>query len=75
MIRAHVLICGGTGCTSSGSASIQKAFAENQPDAAAASTFAGKISILGPSGLHSLNNLLKYSIFLVFKCFYWTFYG
>ena len=29
MIRAHVLICGGTGCTSSGSASIQKAFAEN----------------------------------------------
>ncbi len=29
MIRAHVLICGGTGCTSSGSASIQKAFVEN----------------------------------------------
>ncbi len=29
MIRAHVLICGGTGCTSSGSASIQKAFEEN----------------------------------------------
>jgi hypothetical protein len=54
---------------------LEKAFAENQPDAAAASTFAGKISILGPSGLHSLNNLLKYSIFLVFKCFYWTFYG
>ncbi len=26
MIRAHVLICGGTGCTSSGSKSIQKAF-------------------------------------------------
>ena len=29
MIRAHVLICGGTGCTSSGSIDIQKAFAEN----------------------------------------------
>ena len=29
MIRAHVLICGGTGCTSSGSLSIQKAFEEN----------------------------------------------
>ena len=29
MIRAHVLICGGTGCTSSGSLDIQKAFAEN----------------------------------------------
>ncbi len=29
MIRAHVLICGGTGCTSSGSVDIQKAFAEN----------------------------------------------
>ena len=29
MIRAHVLICGGTGCTSSGSQSIQKAFAES----------------------------------------------
>jgi hypothetical protein len=54
---------------------LEKAFAEKQADAAAASTFAGKISILGPSGLHSLNNLLKYSIFLVFKCFYWTFYG
>ena len=26
MIRAHVLICGGTGCTSSGSKTIQKAF-------------------------------------------------
>ncbi len=26
MIRAHVLICGGTGCTSSGSKSIQQAF-------------------------------------------------
>ncbi len=26
MIRAHVLICGGTGCTSSGSQSIQQAF-------------------------------------------------
>ncbi len=29
MIRAHVLICGGTGCTSSGSKSIQDAFAES----------------------------------------------
>lgn len=29
MIRAHVLICGGTGCTSSGSKAIQEAFAEN----------------------------------------------
>ena len=29
MIRAHVLICGGTGCTSSGSNAIQQAFAEN----------------------------------------------
>ena len=29
MIRAHVLICGGTGCTSSGSVDIQKAFADN----------------------------------------------
>ena len=29
MIRAHVLICGGTGCTSSGSVDIQKAFTEN----------------------------------------------
>ncbi len=29
MIRAHVLICGGTGCTSSGSQSIQKAFADS----------------------------------------------
>ena len=29
MIRAHVLICGGTGCTSSGSVEIQKAFASN----------------------------------------------
>ncbi|MBQ2862969.1 MAG: (2Fe-2S) ferredoxin domain-containing protein, partial [Clostridia bacterium] len=27
MIRAHVLICGGTGCTSSGSLKIQGAFA------------------------------------------------
>ena len=26
MIRAHVLICGGTGCTSSGSDKIQEAF-------------------------------------------------
>ncbi|MBE6729823.1 MAG: NADH-quinone oxidoreductase subunit NuoF [Ruminococcaceae bacterium] len=29
MIRAHVLICGGTGCTSSGSQSIQDAFVEH----------------------------------------------
>ena len=29
MIRAHVLICGGTGCTSSGSKAIQQSFAEN----------------------------------------------
>ena len=29
MIRTHVLICGGTGCTSSGSVSIQQAFADN----------------------------------------------
>ena len=29
MVRAHVLICGGTGCTSSGSQDIQKAFREN----------------------------------------------
>ncbi len=26
MIRAHVLICGGTGCTSSGSKTLQEAF-------------------------------------------------
>ncbi|MBQ9859270.1 MAG: NADH-quinone oxidoreductase subunit NuoF [Clostridia bacterium] len=29
MIRAHVLICGGTGCTSSGSNAIQQAFADS----------------------------------------------
>ncbi len=29
MIRTHVLVCGGTGCTSSGSKSIQTAFNEN----------------------------------------------
>ena len=29
MIRSHVLVCGGTGCTSSGSQSIQAAFEEN----------------------------------------------
>ncbi len=29
MIRAQVLICGGTGCTSSGSKKVQEAFAEN----------------------------------------------
>ncbi len=33
MIRAHVLICGGTGCTSSGSRSIQDAFEKNIADA------------------------------------------
>ena len=29
MFRSHVMVCGGTGCTSSGSLSIQKAFEEN----------------------------------------------
>ena len=29
MIRAHVLVCGGTGCTSSGSNGIQEAFTKN----------------------------------------------
>ncbi|MBE6634796.1 MAG: 4Fe-4S dicluster domain-containing protein [Ruminococcaceae bacterium] len=29
MIRSHILICGGTGCTSSGSQTLQKAFNEN----------------------------------------------
>ena len=29
MIRAQVLVCGGTGCTSSGSNKIQEAFQEN----------------------------------------------
>ena len=29
MIRSHVLICGGTGCTSSGSVTLQQLFAEN----------------------------------------------
>ena len=29
MIRAHVLVCGGTGCTSSGSQKIQAAFTES----------------------------------------------
>ncbi len=29
MIRSHVLICGGTGCTSSGSKTLQAAFTEN----------------------------------------------
>ena len=29
MIRAHVLICGGTGCTSSGSKTLQEAFDNN----------------------------------------------
>ena len=29
MIRSHVLICGGTGCTSSGSVAIQEAFKNN----------------------------------------------
>ena len=30
MIRAQVLVCGGTGCTSSGSKAIQQAFEEHQ---------------------------------------------
>ena len=29
MIRAHVLVCGGTGCSSSGSQNVLKAFLEN----------------------------------------------
>ena len=29
MIRSHILICGGTGCTSSGSQTLQKAFNKN----------------------------------------------
>ena len=29
MVRSHVLICGGTGCTSSGSVAIQEAFKSN----------------------------------------------
>ena len=29
MIRAHVLVCGGTGCTSSGSQAVQEAFTQN----------------------------------------------
>ena len=32
MIRAHVLICGGTGCTSSGSKTLQEAFNKNIAD-------------------------------------------
>ena len=32
MIRSHVLICGGTGCTSSGSLAIQNAFEKNIAD-------------------------------------------
>ena len=32
MIRSHVLICGGTGCTSSGSLAIQTAFEKNIAD-------------------------------------------
>ncbi len=32
MIRAHVLICGGTGCTSSGSKTLQEAFNKNLKD-------------------------------------------
>ena len=32
MIRAHVLICGGTGCTSSGSKTLQDAFHKNLAD-------------------------------------------
>ena len=29
MYRSHVLVCGGTGCTSSNSNAVQNAFAEN----------------------------------------------
>ena len=32
MIRAHVLICGGTGCTSSGSKALQEAFSKSLND-------------------------------------------
>ena len=32
MIRSHVLICGGTGCTSSGSVTLQKAFNQSIAD-------------------------------------------
>ena len=32
MIRAHVLICGGTGCTSSGSVAIQKKFEDKKAE-------------------------------------------
>ena len=32
MIRAHVLICGGTGCTSSGSKTLQEAFNQSLAD-------------------------------------------
>ena len=32
MIRSHVLICGGTGCTSSGSKTLQEAFNQNIAD-------------------------------------------
>ena len=32
MIRSHVLICGGTGCTSSGSLAVRKAL-ENELEA------------------------------------------
>ena len=42
MIRAHVLICGGTGCTSSGSKSIQKAF----DDALAANGLTEEVKIV-----------------------------
>ncbi len=33
MIRSHVLVCGGTGCTSSGSMKIIEAFEENIKEA------------------------------------------
>ena len=42
MIRAHVLICGGTGCTSSGSKSIQQAF----DDALAAQGLSEEVKIV-----------------------------
>ena len=32
MIRSHVLICGGTGCTSSGSKTLQEAFDKSLKD-------------------------------------------
>ena len=42
MIRAHVLICGGTGCTSSGSDKIHEAFEREL----AAADLAGEIKLV-----------------------------